>query len=847
MEKYSFVEMLGKGSFGAAWLVARKSDRLLLAAKEVRLDGLSQEDCEAAVHEIRVLANLHHPNIIQYAEHFQEQGTLFIIMEYADGGDLYKLIQSRHGVLFTEEEILHYFSQICLALNYLHEKNVLHRDLKSQNVFLSKDHGVKLGDFGISATLGNSQELRQTVCGTPYYFSPEMCLNQPYNHKSDVWALGCILYELATLRNAFDAKNMYSLARKILRGVYPPISPSYSPHLSHLIRLMLQLHPEKRPTAREILSFPFIQNSLQDCHASLHPALQRGRGGGKNPTWRPSAFHNPVYAIENLPPPALHTPSPSSSSSASPGGRRSPVSAVLSLPSNVGAGERNGVMNDYYAVRQEALRNKERCYREELGLTITSSPSASPSPASIATRPPLPSLSRVHKREIEKGGGGRERGGRGASSPGGGGAMNKSFPLLPSSSSSPGGYAGMTGGGKNLKGRRKKNATTEEMKTTTTTSTSARAKAFWEMRLEAEENKRRLRLALEYGENEPEDEEEEDDEEENEEEEENGCKELISAITKTQNDIEKKERAEERKRKGGVGGERGGEGQKGTITATDEKKNQKKEDKLRDKVRPTPSEVEEEAGARAAASSSLRCKEGPPPSSSTEREKSEAEVEGKPTSLRNLNHPSPTGLITGLVAVKTTRKKGRKIPTNEDGGSRVEVNSAVPLNSSNSNSPSIKGGGGCGGPGVGAGVPRMTTTTTPPFLPPQPPPVELSSLPGKSEGGGDMSDCDAALLLRMAEKLVSPACPPPPPSPARDITLLYRIETLRLHLEKEMGESQLLKFYKAMNNLSETDDEGDDHGLGVSGGGSFSAGLQHFIPLITQLIVCEDMLNENQF
>ena len=129
-------------------------------------------------------------------------------MDYADGGDLYKLIKNQKGVHFTEEQILDWFVQISLALKHIHDRKILHRDIKTQNIFLTSRKLIKLGDFGISKVLRGTMECARTAIGTPYYLSPEICENKPYNFKSDVWSLGCVLYELTTLRHAFDSDSI---------------------------------------------------------------------------------------------------------------------------------------------------------------------------------------------------------------------------------------------------------------------------------------------------------------------------------------------------------------------------------------------------------------------------------------------------------------------------------------------------------------------------------------------------------------------------------------------------------------------------------------------------------------
>ena len=116
--------------------------------------------------------------------------------------------------------------QICLALEYVHDQGVIHRDIKTQNIFLTGNNTVKLGDFGVSKLLGTAISNAMTVVGTPYYMSPEVCKSEPYSAKSDVWALGCILYELCTLKKAFEADNLLGLVYKIVMDPVKPLDTS---------------------------------------------------------------------------------------------------------------------------------------------------------------------------------------------------------------------------------------------------------------------------------------------------------------------------------------------------------------------------------------------------------------------------------------------------------------------------------------------------------------------------------------------------------------------------------------------------------------------------------------------
>uniref|UniRef100_A0A5K4FE06 non-specific serine/threonine protein kinase n=1 Tax=Schistosoma mansoni TaxID=6183 RepID=A0A5K4FE06_SCHMA len=183
-------------------------------------------------------------------------------MGFCEGGDLYTRLRMRNGVLLSERVLVEWFVQLAIALQYMHERNVLHRDLKTRNIFLTRSNIVKLGDLGIARVLESSNSMATTLIGTPYYMSPELFANKPYNHKSDIWALGCVLYEMSTLRHAFNAKSFNALSYKILSGKIPDMPTQYSPELLELMRAMLHLKPEKRPSARRVLSNSFIRKHI---------------------------------------------------------------------------------------------------------------------------------------------------------------------------------------------------------------------------------------------------------------------------------------------------------------------------------------------------------------------------------------------------------------------------------------------------------------------------------------------------------------------------------------------------------------------------------------------------------
>jgi NIMA (never in mitosis gene a)-related kinase len=207
--------------------------------------------------EAKILEKLDHPNIIKFREVFitkTPSTSLHIVMDYAEGGDLFSRIKERNGKYFTEPQILDWFTQICLAIKHIHDRKILHRDLKSQNVFLTKSGLIKLGDFGIAKCLNYTLEQVQTILGTPYYLSPEIVQNKPYSFKSDIWSLGVLLYELCALKMPFNARSLPKLSLNIIKGQYSSVPLHYSKDLKELVNSMLQLDPIKRPSIAEILS-----------------------------------------------------------------------------------------------------------------------------------------------------------------------------------------------------------------------------------------------------------------------------------------------------------------------------------------------------------------------------------------------------------------------------------------------------------------------------------------------------------------------------------------------------------------------------------------------------------------
>ena len=158
--------------------------------------------------------------------------------------------------------ILGWLTQVAIAIRHIHERKVIHRDLKCENIFLTRDNVVQLGDFGIAKSLKQSMEKIKSVVGTPYYMSPEICDNKDYTNKTDIWSLGVVLYELCALRPPFDSVSIAGLALRICRGEYSPIPSVYSDDLRKLVGKLLTVEPSKRPNIHQVIKTPIIQSRI---------------------------------------------------------------------------------------------------------------------------------------------------------------------------------------------------------------------------------------------------------------------------------------------------------------------------------------------------------------------------------------------------------------------------------------------------------------------------------------------------------------------------------------------------------------------------------------------------------
>ncbi|CAG9324786.1 unnamed protein product [Blepharisma stoltei] len=260
VKDFEIMGKLGQGSFGSVYKVRRKVDSNIYVMKMIKISQLNKASQQESIGEVRILASLDNPYIVKYYDSFIETQTLHIIMEFCDKGDLSRHIKNQMGRLLPENKIWKYFIQMCLGLEYLHSQNVLHRDIKSMNVFLVREDSIRIGDLGVAKVLSNTAAFAHTMVGTPYYLSPELCEEKPYNVKSDVWALGCVLYEMCTLKHPFEGVNQGALILKIIRASFAPISSQYSEELVNVVNLCLAKDYRNRPTVSEILQRPGMKD-----------------------------------------------------------------------------------------------------------------------------------------------------------------------------------------------------------------------------------------------------------------------------------------------------------------------------------------------------------------------------------------------------------------------------------------------------------------------------------------------------------------------------------------------------------------------------------------------------------
>mmetsp|Transcript_81380 Transcript_81380/g.141227 ORF Transcript_81380/g.141227 Transcript_81380/m.141227 type:complete len:841 (-) Transcript_81380:136-2658(-) len=282
IQNYEIVKPLGKGKFSIVYMAKRLTDNAMCALKKINIfDMMVPKQREKCLKEVRLLQSLDHPNIVKLKDSFIDNNELLIIVEWAEKGDLKRLIRRAVSmdVRFKEMEIWEYSRQLSSALDHMHRKRIMHRDLKPANIFVAMDGSLKLGDLGLGRFFSSQTLEAFSKVGTPLYMSPEVLRGAGYDMKSDVWSLGCVLYELTMLRSPFKSDqqlSLYDLFVRISKGDYPPLPETVSVDFRELVDRMLQLDPTKRFDVAQVYEICIARVAALAALAAAAPVVQKG-------------------------------------------------------------------------------------------------------------------------------------------------------------------------------------------------------------------------------------------------------------------------------------------------------------------------------------------------------------------------------------------------------------------------------------------------------------------------------------------------------------------------------------------------------------------------------------------
>lgn len=270
MNGFKILDVLGEGAYSTVYKVMRLADERVFALKQIQFSGMSERDQKNAVAELRVYCSVNHPNVLKLETCWFEFDELCLILEWADAGDVKQLIdktkESRKQI--AESEIWRIFIQAAGGLGELHRLGIAHRDIKPANIFLFKDGQVKIADFNVSKARRKKNEMLTTQTGTPLYASPEVWDNQQYSFAADVWSLGCVVHEMATLSPPFDGQSLDNLYEAVQQAYPKPLKSPYSERLGPILHKMLKKDPLQRVNCQRLLCLVSVRKICREVFGS---------------------------------------------------------------------------------------------------------------------------------------------------------------------------------------------------------------------------------------------------------------------------------------------------------------------------------------------------------------------------------------------------------------------------------------------------------------------------------------------------------------------------------------------------------------------------------------------------
>ena len=280
IEGYRIIKFLGSGKFSVVYEAERQLDSKLVALKIIKIYDIKDKNLvEKCLQEVNLLKRVNHPNIIKYLDSFISQNELYIAVEWADKGDVKRLIKKykQEGDEIDERKVIEYTREIAAGLNHMHEQRVIHRDLKPANILITSDGIFKLGDLGLGRIMNTETIKTFSKVGTPLYMAPEVINNSNgYDFKCDNWSLGCVIYELITLRSPFQTSEKLSLIelfKKINSGLYPKIDNNKYQTAAKISEALLKVNPEERMDLPQVLKICDEYISKQEEKPRIDPFI----------------------------------------------------------------------------------------------------------------------------------------------------------------------------------------------------------------------------------------------------------------------------------------------------------------------------------------------------------------------------------------------------------------------------------------------------------------------------------------------------------------------------------------------------------------------------------------------